>query len=54
MIVKLCVGMHVLPTQKLGVGMHVLPTQKLSAAISQGPWSGIRLLMSVSSSEIFL
>ena len=35
MIVKLCVGMHVLPTQKLGVGMHVLPTQKLSVVISQ-------------------
>ena len=35
MIVKLCVGMHVLPTQKLGVGMHVPPTQKLSVAISQ-------------------
>ena len=35
MIVKLCVGMHVLPTQKLGVGMHVLPTQKLGVVISQ-------------------
>ena len=47
MIVKLCVGMHVLPTQKLGVGMHVLPTPPGWNA----PFSGGRFLCSSTGGE---